>query len=376
MKICHITSVHYRYDGRIFKKEAVSLSKKYNTYLLCNDELENEVKCGVKFVSTNFTPKNRIERFLLSNKKILIKALEIDADIYHLHDPELLNIALKLKKKNKIVIFDSHEDYPSNISQKKWIPKYLRKLVSIMYEKKEKFVLKKIDAVVTVTTKIMDRIKKINKNTILITNYPILNNNYGRKHNGKTLCFAGGISKQWMHNNVIEAIKDLDVKYIIAGNNNSSYFESLKTLDGFEKVEAIGKISSSEVEDLYSRSTIGIALNDYVANVGFKEGSLGNTKIFEYMMAGLPLVATDFKVWKNIINKNNCGICVNPNDINEIKKAIEYLINNPKEAKKMGQNGRKLIEEKYNWETQEKELYKLYKKLEESYEKNSNSIRS
>ncbi len=364
MKICHITSSHQRYDGRIFEKECSSLAKKYETYLLCADDLKDEVINNVHFVSIGFKPKNRYERFFKVMNKIYAKATELDCDVYHLHDPELLRVAVKLKNKGKKVIFDSHEDYPNCISERSWIPKMLRSTVSKLYAKKEKRILKKIDAVVTVTPMVYDRIKKINNNTVMITNFPIIDKKISKKKvEDNILCFAGGISKQWMHHNIIKAIRDLDITYLLIGDNKSSYFESLTTIDGFNKVNSIGRIKKDKVKEYYAKSSIGIALNDYVANVGFHEGSLGNTKVFEYMEAGLPVVATDFKLWKKIIDDGKCGICVNPNNIEEIKEAIEYLITNKKEAELMGQNGRKLVEEKYNWKIEENKLYDLYKRL-------------
>ena len=92
MKICHVTSSHNRYDGRIFEKECSSLAKKYDVYLLCADTLPDETISNVKFRSINFKPKNRYERFFKVMGKIYKKAIELDCDIYHLHDSELLNI--------------------------------------------------------------------------------------------------------------------------------------------------------------------------------------------------------------------------------------------------------------------------------------------
>ena len=371
MKVCHITSCHPRYDGRIFQKECVSLTKKYNVYLLVNDDKKDEIKDKVNFVSTKFQPKNRFERFFKSKKNIIKKALEIDADIYHLHDPDLLGIVKKLKQNKKLVVFDSHEDYPALIKEKEWIPRAFRNLISKLYEIREKKILKITDAVIGVSPHIGDRLKLINTNSYMVTNYPILSNlKIKKEDDGKTICFAGGISNQWLHGNIIKAIEDIkNIKYLLIGNNKSDYFETLKKLDGFNKVEAVGLVSKQDVIKYYGKSTIAIALNDYVSNVNYKMGTLGNTKLFEYMEAGLPVVCTDFVLWKEIVEKNNCGVCVNPNNINEIKDAIEYLIANPKIVKEMGKNGKNLVREYYNWGTQEKILFEAYNKILKEYER-------
>ena len=127
IKVCHMTTVHDRYDSRILKKECVSLANAgYDVTLLVADNLPDENFKNVKISSIDFSPKNRLDRILNSKKQMLKKALLINADVYHFHDPELIPVGLSLKKKNKKVIYDSHEDYPNDIKEKKlWIPKFI-----------------------------------------------------------------------------------------------------------------------------------------------------------------------------------------------------------------------------------------------------------
>jgi glycosyltransferase involved in cell wall biosynthesis len=86
-------------------------------------------------------------------------------------------------------------------------------------------------------------------------------------------------------------------------------------------------------------------------------------KMFEYMSAGLPIITSNFPLWKEIVEGNSCGICVNPLDPEEIGKAIEYIISHSNEAEKMGQNGKKAVLEKYNWQVEEKKLFEVYEEL-------------
>jgi glycosyltransferase involved in cell wall biosynthesis len=366
-KVCHMTSVHCRNDVRIFLKECCSLTNAgYDVTLLCADNQPDELIDGVKITSVNFHPQTRIQRILGAKKVMLESALKVDADIYHFHDPELLPMGVKLKKLGKKVIFDSHEDVPQQIMGKYWIPKLVRYPISTIYKIYEKYCVKKFDAILSVTPHIVDRFKQLNANTIIITNYPILNKEPKllSSEQDKSICFAGGICEQWMHENIIQALgKVAGASYLLAGTGDIGYINKLKSLTMWDRVNYKGYIKQSEVFDLYNQSMAGIALCDYVSNVGFKIGTFGSTKIFEYMYAGLPVICTDFVLWKDIIEKNHCGICVNPNDTNAIANAINYLIDNPNEAQRMGENGRKAVLEKYNWESQEKILLELYNKL-------------
>lgn len=366
LKVCHVTSAHSRYDVRIFHKECKSLANNgYDVTLLVNDNNEDEILDGVKIKSTCFNPKNRYERMIVSQRNIRQKAAEINADIYHFHDPELLPLASKLKHKGKKVIFDFHEDVSQQILTKDWIPGIIRKIVSKLYKIYESQKAKEFDALITVTPKFVERLSMINPNTVMVTNYPILSKfDMSRNHKeGNYICFAGGITGQWNHINIIKAIEKIEgVTYLLAGSGPKEYISVLKSLDGWEKVDYLGRIPHEEVKDIYAKSIVGMTILSHDTQVG-NEGTLGNTKIFEFMEAGLPVICSDNNLWKNMIDKYKCGIAVNPDSIEEIREAIEYIMSKPNEAKAMGENGKKAVMEEFNWKTQEEVLIDLYHSL-------------
>jgi len=363
-KVCHMTSVHNRYDVRIYLKECISLAESgYDVTLVVNDDKGDEVSQGVKIVSTKFRPKNRLDRMLNSNRKIYEKAIETDADIYHFHDPELIPVGNKLLKKNKAVIFDSHEDVPKLIEDKKWIPRLFRRVIANLYGIYEEKSARKFNAIISVTPTIVRRFSKVNTNTVMVTNYPILKANEDKKRKpSNTICFAGGISSQWNHDKIIQSIENIDnIRYLLVGSGTNEYMSMLKSLTAWEKVDYKGRVPHSEVREIYAQSLAGMALN-YSSQVK-EEGTLGNTKLFEYMDAGLPIICSDYKLWREMVEEYNCGICVDPNNVEEIEKAIRYICSNPEQAEIMGQNGKKAVVEKYNWDTQKTILLDLYGKL-------------
>lgn len=365
-KVCHITSVHSRYDTRIFQKECKSLANNgYQVTLLVNDKLGAERIDGVNIESTMFEPKFRINRILFSQKKLKKKAISVDAKIYHFHDPELLPLAIKLKKKGKKVIFDFHEDVAKQILYKSWIPKFVRKLVSNIYTAYSNSKIQLFDAVISVTPNLVESLREININTYMITNYPIIKSYTESRlfNENNYICFAGGIDSQWNHKNIISAIsRHANTKYIMAGPADNTYLESLKELKGWSKVEYLGKIPFNQVEDVYKNSVIGVALLDYDSQVGL-EGTFGNTKIFEFMESGLPIVCSKNRIWSEIVNKYNCGIAVDPNNVEEILNAFSILLNNKELAIQMGSNGRIAVEKEFNWKSQEFKLINLYNNI-------------
>ena len=366
MKICHVTSVHSSKDDRIFYRECISLLNAGYTVLEIAPNVSDQTYNGVRIYGIK-VPKNKWKRSLFVKTDVYNKCIEVDADVYHFHDPELMSVGVKLKKcKNKYVIFDSHEDVPAQILTKEWLPAFLRKPISKLYAFYEKQMLRHYDALVSVTPIIVDRLKKINVNTFQITNYPFIDtDNKNIRQWDNSICFAGTVSRQRLHHNILKALEALpNVRYRLAGFLSGGYLMELQRSPAWKQVEFSGEIPFTEVNAFISKSSVGIVLNDYYPNVGYKQGTLGIIKFFEFMQMGLPVICTDFILWKEIIDEWKCGICVNPHDIDAIRNAIVYLIENKDIAKQMGDNGRRAVMEKYNWNTQEKILLEMYKKLE------------
>lgn len=358
IKVCHMTSVHSPEDGRIFRKECTSLANAgYETYLIQQGDTYD--KNGVHIIGFGKPETNRFKRMVNSTSKVYKLALKVNADIYHFHDPELLPVGLKLKKKGKKVIFDSHEDTSALIMEKKYIPGLLRKMVSKTYRAFERHICKRLDGVIYVTPNFKEYFESLNKNCVMLTNYPIVEDGFVEPdYNSKRLFFAGMVIPLWHHHNILSAMNKIDgVSYTLCGNANQEYLSSLKRKDSWEKVDYLGRVDYSTVKEEMQKSSIGICILGQSLNNG---GSMGCTKMFEEMMAGLPVICSDYKYWKEIIEDNNCGICVSPDDTKGIYKAINKLVNDPQTARIMGLNGRRLVETKYNWENEEKKLLSFY----------------
>lgn len=361
-RVCHVTSVHKPSDGRIFERECTSLAKVYDVTLIAPN-VDDYEKNGVHVRGVNL-PASRLKRQRCIGK-VLKKMIEVDADVYHFHDPELMSLGLKMKKLGKRIIFDSHEDVPALILHKSYIPtSFLRKFISVYFENYEKRTLKKYDAVVSVTPDIVAKLKRYNPQTYMLTNYPIYRIEEQQRTFEKKIGFAGLVATNWNLITVLEAIKDLDIQFELAGPVSESYLEQLKGTEGWDKVNYHGVIKHQEVLEMLRTCSAGIALEAYDnPNAGGKKGSIGVTKIYEYMHEGIPVIATDLDNWVPIIAGTASGFCVDPKDSLKLKERIEYLLNNKEEAIRMGDNGRRAVKEKYCWQTQEKTLFKMYEKV-------------
>ncbi len=365
MKICHLTSVHPATDIRIFNKECITLRIAGFKVDFVVPGATSEFVGGIQIHGVEKIEGSRYKRMTHTVRRVFEKALEIDADIYHFHDPELIPVGLKLKKKNKIVIYDVHEDVPRQILTKKWLPGYSKQIVSFIFEMYENISVKKFDLIVAATPHIEERFKKLKVRTVNVNNYPIqtvnVESNVSWSNKKDMVCYAGGLSALRGMNEMIDAIElQPMMKLGIAGRfsvNNER--ETVSQKKGWSQVIEYGYVDQKTVKEIYSESIAGLVLlhpmPSYLVSLP--------VKMFEYMSAGIPVIASDFPLWKEIINTNKCGICVNPLNPEEIAKAISYLRNNPTEAEEMGRNGRKAIENIYNWEQEGEKLVEVYKTL-------------
>ena len=353
-------------DSRIFQKECRSLAKAgYDTTLLVMNGT-SEIVDGVKIVSIDHQVKGRVKRILTAGNRIFDKAVELNADLYHLHDPELLRIAVKLRKKTGAkVVYDSHEDLPKQVLDKHWIPSLIRSSVSKFVYKYEMHKASKISGVISVTEKICNRFKKANPNVCLVANYPILSDmnassTLGIEKEDRAICYIGGLFPTRGIKELVLALEQCDAILHLAGNFSSEVFENeVKTLPGWSKVNFYGYVGKKEIAEILLKSHVGIVTLHPTES--YKESL--PIKMFEYMSASLPVISSNFEMWKPLVLDNNCGVMVDPMNVSELAEQIDYLLNNKEVAVKMGAEGFKAAHNKYSWDTQEAVLVQFYEKL-------------
>ncbi len=359
VRIAHLSSVHPRYDTRIFHKMCKSLAQLYDVSLIVADGKGDETIDNVKFIDVG-KPINRRDRILNTTKKVLQKALEINAKVYHLHDPELIPIGIKLKKMGHKIIFDSHEDIPKQILAKHYINNLSKKLASFIYSKYEIYSLKKFNFVIAATPIIKEKFLKHNINCEDINNFPIVDEflKLNPKFESNTFCYIGTLYKTRGIEEIVKAIENVDAKLIIAGKfYDQSFEEYIKSLKGWEKVDFRGFVGKNEILNILKSSLAGIVtLHPTPSYI-----EAYPVKMFEYMASGIGIIASNFSLYKKLLE--NDGIFVNPLNTNEIANAMQYCIENKEKIKKMGEKSRELIKEKYNWKREEKKLFKIYEKV-------------
>ncbi len=374
MKVCHLTSVHSPFDTRIFTKECRSLVRAGCDVHLVAGHVADEIRDGVSIHAVQ-KRANRIARMTATVSRVLRKALEIDADIYHFHDPELIPAGIFLKLRGKRVVYDIHEDYSSWLTFNEGIPFLLRFPAAKMFTGLEALAVRTFDALVTVTPSIYRRFAAMNRRTVLVRNFP-LEEEFAPEREGNPLwetreravCYIGGLSPKRGLAEMIRAVSIVreksPAKLLIGGDLSPAGRRILEGLSAKESraVEYFGHVSRSRMSEIFRRSMAGLAVLHPERNflVSYP------TKLFEYMSAGLPVICSDFPLFRELDAGTDSCLFIDPLDPQAIAEAILRVFDQPKEAEMMGMRGRKAVEEKYSWKREQESLRSLYERILET----------
>lgn len=365
MKIAHLSSVHSRVDTRIFYKMCVTLAALgHEVVLVVGDGRGGANSNGVRIVDVGAC-NGRIDRIRRAPERVLSAALKEKADIYHLHDPELWPIGLRLKHSGYRVVFDSHEDFPVQMSEKPYWNRQVRWLASVVLRYYESWVCRRYDGIVAATPFIRDKFLKLNPQTTDVCNYPLLDeltSQISWEEKQSEVCYVGGIARSRGVLEVVDAMSHVRqaVRLNLCGSFSEPDVEATaRANDGWAKVIEHGFLDREGVRRVLERSLVGLVTLHPLAN--YIHGL--PVKMFEYMSAGIPVIASNFPLWRRIVEESGCGVCVDPMKPAEIAEAIDFFVCNPAEARRMGQDGRRAVIERYNWAHEKQKMISFYERI-------------
>ena len=362
-----MSSAHSELDVRIFLKECVSLAAAgYDVHMVIHAGQSAKDEAALKGVTLHRLSgaSNRFERMLKRAWRCFNLARRLDADIYHFHDPELIPWGILLALSGKKVVYDVHEDLPKQTRSKAWIPAFARAPLSAAVEIIEWVGARLFFSVIAATPSIRDRFRRFNPSAIDINNFPLPGEldsipiDWRRKQ--AQIAYVGGISRIRGIKQVVDAMAlfQSDARLQLAGEFSESDCEhEVKQARGWSKVNQLGLLTRAQVGEVLSRSVAGLVT--FLPEPNHIDAQ--PNKMFEYMSAGVPVIASNFPLWREIIEGSECGICVDPLNPQEIARAIDYLVANPAEAERMGRNGQRAVRERYNWSIEEKRLLDFYR---------------
>ena len=322
---------------------------------------------GVNIIAFNMSGGGRLRRMTRTVLKLYREAVRLDCHIYHIHDPEMIPVGLLLLLQGKQVIYDIHEDVPRSILNKKWIAPAIRKGIAAVFELFENWAVKRFSYIITATDHIARRFMGIQKNVVTVFNFPLLADFPDQFLNEtvkkRMFVYVGAINQARGIFEMVQAMETMDAKLVIGGTfETDKLFAAAMGMPGWGKVSYLGMLNRSEVGQVLAQSVAGLVLlhptPSYVHAMPIK--------LFEYMAAGIPVIVSDFPLWRVIVDQSKCGFCVDPADIAEIRRAMQWLLDHPAEAREMGMRGKHAVYALYNWETEKGKLINIYQQMAEN----------
>jgi len=365
VRVVHLSSVHRADDSRIYWKECLSLARAgYDVSFVVSDDRE------VISEDVNIVPvrrrSGRIARMLATTIDVVLAGLRRRGLIYHFHDPELIPAGLLLRTLGKHVIYDVHEDVPRNLLIRDWIRPGLRGPVSRVAAAVEWVAGRTLSGFVAATPTIARRFPEAR--TVLVQNFAskseLAIEADATRRTGHGVAYVGSITAVRCAMEVVEAIAGVkrfpDAVLVMAGEiSPPSLTEGLTASPGWSRVDYRGYQDRVGIRRLLAECRVGLALYHPVQS--YMESQ--PVKIFEYMAAGIPVIAADFPRFREIVEGNRCGLCVPPCDVAAIAAAIEWIFEHPEESENMGKRGREAVLKSLNWETEERELLRFYERI-------------
>jgi glycosyltransferase involved in cell wall biosynthesis len=363
-RIVHLSSVHSISDPRIFHKQCKSLAGLGYDVGLVACHHRAEVIDGVRIVPIA-RGKGRLDRMVRVAYRVYRAGVRERADLYHLHDPELLWVAALLKLRGCRVVYDVHEDVPKQVMSKPWIPRRARSLVAKAVMLVERVAARFVDGIVVATPSIGRKFPAAK--TVVVQNFPELafqqlDGTVPLAARGDAFVYTGGLMKIQGVLEMAQAFALLPegMTGTVAGTFLPPAIEAeVVALPGWRRVRFLGQIPRTAIVEAIDGARAGLVLNHPTVN--YVEAY--STKMFEYMARGLPVVCSDFPLWAEIVGGADCGIAVDPRSPNAIAAAIRALNENPALAERLGENGRRAIAERYNWEAELRKLQALYRQV-------------
>lgn len=364
LHVAHLTSAHTRADTRIFLKQCRSLARNYRVTLVVADGKGDDVVEGVTVRDVG-RETGRLRRMRHATRRERELALRLDAAVYHLHDPELIPVGIALKRAGRCVVFDAHEDLPKQLRSKSYLDPISQRVLPVLFGLYEARACLRFDAVVTATPVIRDKFLRINSRTVDINNFPLLGeldagpSAFGQRDK---VCYVGGITAIRGLGEVVDALPmtTSGARLQVCGTFAERQTEAIiRAKLGWRLVDDHGFQGRAAVRDILTGCAAGIVTFHPSPN----HIDAQPNKMFEYMSAGVPVIGSRFPLWQEIIEGNDCGRCVDPLDPAEIAQAIDFFVQNPDEARRMGENGRRAVRERYNWSVEENKLLALYDDL-------------
>lgn len=370
MNVTIFTSAHRPDDKRVFQRHARYLVEKgVDVILIAPGPEGRRMESGVQIVGLG--PHVGYGGRLLRLRKIFRLARETNAEVYHFHDPDLLPVGVGLKRSTgRPVVYDCHENYRLAALSSRGLPGWLAPLASQAVDRVERTLARQMSAVVSPhPQRLRELVGRSGVPALQVPNSP--RSSYGgptppsEKAHPPEVVYIGLLSRERGADLILEAARRIPEVYFrlhvdLGGPEQLAEYQEKVQRMGLANVQAEGYVPYDQVAAILSRATVGLLpwlvtpQHLYAAQP---------TKLFEYMAMGLPIVAADLPITREIVGESGAGILHTPGDAEDLARKIRLLVGSPGERASMSVRGRSSFQERYNFDAVGEQLLDLYARL-------------
>lgn len=365
-RLAHVTTVHSLNDGRIARKECrAAADAGFDVHLLGLTRPDESVSipAGVK-VHFAHRPNGRVGRAFVGSLRLFRKLRALNPDVIHVHDPELLPllVAWKAWRRQTIAVYDAHEDLVSQLDGKSYLPQVALPVLRVLTRRFLHLGLTQIDGVVCATPHIEQTVSP--RNSVVVQNFPwrVDEFNNPRENADPRVAYIGGLSLGRGLGEMIAAtriVRDsgIPLTLVLAGPVDEQGKALIEA--NLEYVDYLGVIDPSAVPAVLSGCVAGLAVLRPLPN--YLESH--PTKVFEYMAAGIPFIASNFPHWQKLFGRFEAGFFVDNDSPAEIADVIRRLCGDPALCLLTGHRGRLAYEAEFVFDEEGKKLVEFYAEL-------------
>lgn len=366
--VVHISSLHSADDGRIVQRECRALAEAgYAVTIVAPGELLSSIHPSVHHVHI---PRGRTfwRRVTQVFPAIVTAVREMQPSIIHLHDPELLLLLPWIVGGDRTIVYDMHENLPASLEMKKWIPLPLQRPM--------RWAISIFERVAFLSTKVIFAESSYARHYPWVRQGTVVRNlpqvdalplRRGDTNDRVILSYVGAMSRERGGIEMIEATRKLrqegvDVVLVLAGPTSEEFLDEMTHVIGDDLqhfVRYLGKVPIAEAWEVIAESSIGLAMLHPHAN--YVESL--PTKVLEYMAIGIPVIASDFPLYREVVEGNKAGICVPPKRADLLAQAVLKLLHDREEMRAMGDRGRQAVRAKFDWNIDRARLIGLYETM-------------
>ncbi|MFO1418585.1 MAG: glycosyltransferase [Methylotetracoccus sp.] len=353
-RVAVISTVHDTYDTRIFYKQIPSLRGEFDVIYLTPVSSDP----GLPGVIPLRKSTSKLGR-LWTHLSLLRALVGAKADLYLLHDPELLPLGLLLKLLGRRVVWDMHEDTYNDIKTKGYLGPLRRVLFAEIYRLFQVVSYYLLDGFLLAEDAYQSYFPRSTK-TCVVHNYPLLDrlrDYIGTPKDEHTLVYIGSISVNRGVRELLELVRSAKeslpgIRLLLIGPFTDDALEAstrryVAEHELSDNVIIQGPVRNVEAYPLLARCKLGVAL--LLPEPNFRKSL--PTKMFEYMALGLPVVVSDFPLWKEIVDMHGVGYAVDPTDAPAVVAAVRRLLTDDALYREMSVKAAYAAQE-YSWETE------------------------